>query len=257
MNRIQELFSSDSKPLLSVYFTAGFPHLDDTRILLRHLQQSGVSLVEIGMPFSDPLADGPVIQRSSQVALRNGMTLELLFEQLQDMRKEIRMPVLLMGYLNPVLQFGMERFVRMAAETGVDGVILPDLPLDVYEAEYAEMFRAASLDLIFLVTPETEPERLQKIDEWSTAFIYAVSSSSTTGKNTNMDSQQDYFKRLGSGHLGHPVMVGFGIRDRQTFVTATRYARGAIIGTAFIQAIENSPDLGRSVHEFISSILQP
>lgn len=257
MNRIQEILSADSKPLLSVYFTAGFPHRDDTMILLKQLQQSGVSLVEIGMPFSDPLADGPVIQHSSQVALRNGMTLELLFEQLKDMRKEIRIPVLLMGYLNPVLQFGMDQFVRMAAETGVDGVILPDLPLEVYETEYAEMFRAASLDLVFLVTPETEAERLQRIDEWSTAFIYAVSSSSTTGKNTNLDAQQDYFKRLSDGHLRHPVMVGFGIRDHETFRAATRYARGAIIGTAFIQAIENSPDLGHSVHEFICSILQP
>lgn len=257
MSRIQNVLATSEKPLLSVYFTAGYPNCNDTLPILEYLQEAGVSMVEVGMPFSDPLADGPVIQHSSQVALQNGMTLDVLFDQLSDLRQGIQIPVVLMGYLNPVLQYGIERFVQKAVEVGIDGVILPDLPLDEFEAEYADLFKASGLDFIFLVTPETAADRLHRIDALSTAFIYAVSSSSTTGKNTNVISQQDYFKRLRDQGLTHPVMVGFGIRDKDTFEAATAYARGAIIGTAFIQAIEKDQPLKQAVQDFMASIIHP
>lgn len=208
------------------------------------------------MPFSDPLADGPVIQDSSTRALKNGMSLHKLFEQLKGFRNSIQVPVVLMGYLNPVLTFGIEAFCAKCAEVGVDGVIVPDLPMAEYEQEYRSVFEQYNLHLIFLVTPETSDERIHKIDGLSKGFLYAVSSSSTTGKDKDMKDQQAYFKRLESLKLKNPVLIGFGIKDKVTFEAATAHANGAIIGTAFIRAIENSHNIDETVKTFISGIIQ-
>lgn len=237
MNRIDQLFQEKKDRILNLYFTAGFPTRDDTLSILRSLQRHGADMAEVGMPFSDSLADGPVIQQSNGTALSNGMSIALLFEQLKDMRKEIQMPVILMGSLNPVMQFGMESFLRACSETGIDGVILPDLPLQEYESHYAAAFDKYGIYPVFLVTPETSDDRLRKIDSLSRGFIYAVSSSSTTGKAKNFDAQKTYFERLQEMQLKNPVLVGFGIRDKATFDAACADARGAVIGTAYIQLL--------------------
>ncbi|MBV8252856.1 MAG: tryptophan synthase subunit alpha [Chitinophaga sp.] len=253
-NRIDQLFASGKKNILNIYCTAGFPELNDTVTIMEALQENGVDIIELGMPFSDPLADGPVIQDSSTLALKNGMSLHKLFEQLEGFRSKIHLPVILMGYLNPVLRFGVEEFLQKCAETGVDGLILPDLPMAEYECEYKPLFEKYNLDLIFLVTPETSEARLRKIDELSKGFIYAVSSSSTTGKNKDMGNQEEYFARLKNMQLKNPVMIGFGIRDKATFDAAAAHANGAIIGTAFIKAIEKSADLKATVKDFVAGI---
>jgi tryptophan synthase alpha chain len=240
MSRIQELFQRKKNNILNVYCTAGFPALSSTLPVMKALQQSGADMIELGMPYSDPLADGPVIQASSTVALENGMTLATLFQQLKDFRKSIQLPVLLMGYMNPVLQYGFENFCRDAAATGVDGLILPDLPMYEFEKEYGRLIGKYNLDFVFLVTPETSTGRIQKLDALSTGFLYAVSSSSTTGKNTNLSDQVQYFARLKSMNLRNPVLIGFGIRDKESFSEACKYANGAIIGTAFIKAVEDA-----------------
>ncbi|MFI5123713.1 MAG: tryptophan synthase subunit alpha [Chitinophagales bacterium] len=240
MSRIQELFQRKKNNILNVYCTAGFPALDSTLPVMKALQQSGADMIELGMPYSDPLADGPVIQASSTVALENGMTLVTLFQQLKDFRNSVQLPVLLMGYMNPVLQYGFENFCRDAAATGVDGLILPDLPMYEFEKEYGPLIRKYKLDFVFLVTPETSPERIRKLDELSTGFLYAVSSSSTTGKNKNLSDQAQYFSRLKSMNLRNPVLIGFGIRDKKSFSEACDYANGAIIGTAFIKTLEDA-----------------
>ncbi len=240
MSRIQELFQRKKNNILNVYCTAGFPALNSTLPVMKALQQSGADMIELGMPYSDPLADGPVIQASSTVALENGMTLVTLFQQLKDFRNSVQLPVLLMGYMNPVLQYGFENFCRDAAATGVDGLILPDLPMYEFEKEYGPLIRKYKLDFVFLVTPETSSERIRKLDELSTGFLYAVSSSSTTGKNKNLSDQAQYFSRLKSMNLRNPVLIGFGIRDKESFSEACNYANGAIIGTAFIKALENA-----------------
>ncbi|RAJ87640.1 tryptophan synthase alpha chain [Chitinophaga dinghuensis] len=253
-NRIDQLFASGKKNILNIYCTAGFPELNDTVKVMEALQENGVDIIELGMPFSDPLADGPVIQDSSTRALQNGMSLHKLFEQLAGFRSKIHIPVILMGYLNPVLRFGVEEFLQKCAETGVDGLILPDLPMAEYERDYKPLFEKYNLDLIFLVTPETSEARLRKIDELSRGFIYAVSSSSTTGKNTDMGNQEAYFARLKNMQLKNPVMIGFGIRDKATFDAAAAHANGAIIGTAFIKAIENSTDLKATIKDFVAGV---
>lgn len=240
MSRIQELFQRKKNNILNVYCTAGFPALNSTLPVMKALQQSGADMIELGMPYSDPLADGPVIQASSTVALENGMTLVTLFQQLKDFRNSVQLPVLLMGYMNPVLQYGFENFCRDAAATGVDGLILPDLPMYEFEKEYGPLIRKYKLDFVFLVTPETSSERIRKLDELSTGFLYAVSSSSTTGKDKNLSDQAQYFSRLKSMNLRNPVLIGFGIRDKESFSGACNYANGAIIGTAFIKALENA-----------------
>ena len=240
MSRIQELFQRKKNNILSVYCTAGFPALNSALPVMKALQRSGADMIELGMPYSDPLADGPVIQASSTTALANGMTLARLFEQLKDFRNSVQLPVLLMGYMNPVLQYGFENFCRDAAATGIDGLILPDLPMYEFEKEYGPLIRKYKLDFVFLVTPETSAERIQKLDELSTGFLYAVSSSSTTGKNKNLSDQAQYFSRLKSMNLCNPVLIGFGIRDKESFSEACNYANGAIIGTAFIKALENA-----------------
>lgn len=252
-SRIQSLFSRKSERVLNVYCTAGYPQLDSTLRVMKALQRNGADIIELGMPYSDPLADGPVIQASGSKALANGMTIAVLFEQLKEMRKEIDVPVILMGYMNPVLQYGFEKFCSDAASLGVDGLILPDLPEYEFEHEYGAIIRRYGLDFIFLVTPETSDERIRKLDNLSSGFLYAVSSSATTGKDKDFNAVESYLERLKAMQLNNPVMVGFGIKDRTTFDAASRHANGAIIGTAFIQALNENVE--ESVSHFISSVL--
>lgn len=256
MSRISELFKKKNKKVLNVYCTAGYPRLDSTLEVLTALQDNGADLIELGMPYSDPLADGPVIQASSTKALENGMSLSVLFGQLKAMRPAIRVPVLLMGYMNPVLQYGFEKFCESAAGVGVDGLILPDLPIYEFETEYGPVMKKYGLDFIFLVTPETSPERILKVDSLSTGFLYAVSSSSTTGRNKEINDQQVYFERLEKMGLRNPVLVGFGIGDKASFEAACLHANGAIIGTAFIRALEKGKAVGAATHEFLDTILK-
>jgi tryptophan synthase alpha chain len=262
MNRIQELFQTKSSKILNVYCTAGYPHADSVLPVMKALQDNGVDIIELGMPYSDPLADGPVIQQSSAVALANGMTIEKLFGQLQGFRRSspsgdggIYIPVILMGYMNPVLQYGFEKFCKHAAALPIDGLIIPDLPEHEFETEYGPLMQRYGLNFIFLVTPETSEARIRKLDELSTGFLYAVSSSSTTGSDKNMNDVSAYLKRLKSYNLKNPVLVGFGIKDKQTFETACEHANGAIIGTAFIKALENANDVGKATAVFIKNII--
>ena len=253
-NRLNELFQKKKKEIINVYCTAGFPEKDSTLEVMRALQEAGADIIELGIPYSDPLADGPVIQASSSRALRNGMSIPLLLQQLKDFRREISIPVVLMGYLNPVLQYGFEKFCRDAAEVGIDALILPDLPMYEFEKEYRAVVERYGLQFIFLVTPETPAERIKKLDALSSGFIYAVSSSSTTGGNQDFSSAETYLKRLKELQLKNPFLVGFGIRDRKSFETACRYAPGAIIGTAYIQAIEQAGDIRSATTTFLNKI---
>jgi tryptophan synthase alpha chain len=255
MSRITGLFKIKKEKVLNIYCTAGYPHLNSTLKVMKALQDHGADMIELGMPYSDPLADGPVIQASSTVALQNGMTIKKLFEQLKGFRKEIHLPVLLMGYMNPVLQYGFEKFCTDAASVGLDGLILPDLPEYEYETEYGAVIKKYDLDFVFLVTPETSEERVRKLDQLSSGFLYAVSSSSTTGSNKNMDDVRKYLQRLQSLRLKNPLLVGFGIKDRQSFLDACRYTNGAIIGTAFIKALENCQDEDITVKQFLNTVV--
>lgn len=240
MNRLQQLFQHKKKDILSIYYTAGYPALDSALQIAQTLQESGADFLEIGFPYSDPVADGPVIQASSKQALDQGMTLHLLFEQLKDIRKTITIPILLMGYVNPVLQFGVANFCKACAEVGVDGCIIPDLPMYEYEELYKDEFEKNGLSNIFLVTPQTSEERIRKIDGLSNAFIYLLSSSATTGKNLDVSaSATAYFSRIKAMELKNPLMIGFGISDKQTFDAANEYASGAIIGSAFVKCLAN------------------
>jgi tryptophan synthase alpha chain len=254
-NRIDQLFANKKQGVLNIYCTAGYPQLNDTVPVMTALQAAGVDLIELGMPFSDPLADGPVIQDSSTQALKNGMSVHKLFEQLEGVRKTVHVPVVLMGYFNPVFQFGVEAFCERCAAVGVDGIIVPDLPMWEYETEYKPIFEKYNVHLIFLVTPETSDARMRKIDGLSKGFVYAVSSSSTTGKDKNMNDQQSYFQRLKDLKLNNPVLIGFGIKDKATFDNACLYSNGAIIGTAFIKALEHSTNIDSTVKEFIGSVI--
>src|SRR5215831_13315562 len=226
MSKIGELFHRKRNNILSVYCTAGYPELDDTMKVLKSLQNSGADMIEIGMPYSDPLADGPVIQHSGGIAIANGMTIAKLFDQLKNLKKEIHVPVVLMGYMNPVLQYDFRKFCAKAATAGVDGLILPDLPMYEFETEYKAVIKKNGLDFIFLVTPETSVERIRKLDELSSGFLYAVSSSSTTGANKNMTDVKAYLQRIQSLKLRNPVLVGFGIKDKESFIDACQYANG-------------------------------
>lgn len=255
MSRIKELFKQKSDRVLNVYCTAGYPQLNSTLEVMNALQANGADLIELGMPYSDPLADGPVIQNSSLVALANGMTIEVLFTQLKDARKEINVPIILMGYMNPVLQYGFERFCKEASAVGVDGLILPDLPEYEFETEYGAIIKANGLDFIFLVTPETSDERIKKLDSLSTGFLYAVSSSSTTGSDKNMTDVNAYLQKLKAMQLKNPVLVGFGIKDKQTFDTACAHANGAIIGTAYIKALEGTDDVEKTTKAFLKTVV--
>jgi len=252
MNRIDKKFQEDKK-LLSIYFSAGHPNLEDTVPILKKLQAAGVDMVEIGLPFSDPLADGPTIQESSTKALRNGMTTEKLFSQLENIREHIDIPLVLMGYFNPMMQYGIEKFCQRCEAIGIDGLIIPDLPVDVYHEEYKTLFDAHGLYNMFLITPQTPEERIRYIDEVSNGFIYMVSSASVTGaKNTFGQTQTDYFDRIAKMGLSTPTVVGFGISNAETYTAATTHSKGAIIGSAFIQFLENEGI--EKINQFISSI---
>jgi len=255
MTRIEELFKKKQTKILNVYCTAGFPQLEDTLTVMRALEKEGADVIELGMPYSDPLADGPVIQHSSTIALQNGMTIKKLFEQLLDFRKEISIPVLLMGYMNPILQYGFEKFCAEASAVGIDGLILPDLPEHEFETEYGAIIKKHELNFVFLVTPETSEERVKRLDALSSGFLYAVSSSSTTGKDKNMNDVKVYLQKLKNLKLKNPVFVGFGIKDKQTFETACENANGAFIGTAFIKALENDNDVERATKKFVNEII--
>lgn len=252
MNRINKLFQ-EKKNILSIYYTAGYPNLGDTVAIAEELERSGADLLEIGFPYSDPVADGPVIQASSKASLDAGMTLKLLFEQLKDLRKTVSIPVLLMGYVNPLLQYGVANFCKSCAEVGVDGCIVPDLPMAEYEEFYEKDFKQYDLTNIFLVTPQTAPERIQKIDSLSNGFIYLLSSSATTGQNLQVsEGTEAYFSRIAALKLKNPTMIGFGISSKETFDKACQYANGAIIGTAFVKNLK-ADDVSGSVKEFMKT----
>ena len=259
-NRITDLFANKRERLLNVYFTAGFPNLNDTTTVLRGLQTAGVDLVEIGMPYSDPVADGETIQHSNEKALANGMSLKTLFAQLADCRKgrsgaPVTVPILLMGYINPVLQFGVENFCRSCQEVGVDGVILPDLPLDLFLDEYASVFREYGILNVHLITPQTSESRIRLIDEASDGFIYMVSSASITGSVKGVsDTMRTYFERIQAMNLRNPRLIGFGINNHETFDMASQYANGAIVGSAFIRHLEQEGISPESIRQFVKTI---
>lgn len=254
-NRIDRLFKGKKQNVLAVFYTAGFPKLSDTVEIAKHLEKAGAEIIEIGIPFSDPVADGPTIQASSKVALDNGMNVKLLLEQITEIRKEVQLPIILMGYLNPVLQYGIEKFCRDAAACGVDGLILPDLPLDEFTAEYRELTTSLGLDVIFLLSPTTSDDRIRIIDQASGGFVYAVSSSSTTGsKQEFSDAQKNYFQKLKAMKLKNPVMIGFGIADRSTFASACETAAGAIVGSAFINLLKESDNFEQDIHDFVKNL---
>ena len=235
MNRINQKLQEDHK-LLSIYFTAGYPDFDNTEKIIVDLEKNGVDFIEIGLPFSDPLADGPTIQESSTKALKSGMTTSKLFQQLENIREKVEIPLIIMGYFNPILQFGVEEFCKKCQETGIDGLIIPDLPVDVYHEKYQKLFEKYGLRNIFLITPQTSDERIKFIDSVSNAFIYMVSSASVTGSTSGFGEEtKSYFKRINDLDLKNPQIVGFGIKDKETFDQATQYAKGAIIGSAFIK----------------------
>ena len=257
-NRINQLFETKKENILSVYFTAGFPKLNDTVKIIQELEKNRVDLIEIGIPFSDPTADGPTIQRSSELALKNGMNVKLLFEQLKEIREAVKIPLVLMGYFNPVLQFGVEKFCQKCKETGIDGTILPDLPLNEFEENYQEMFAENQLHNILLITPQTSEKRIRQIDEASDGFIYMVSSSSTTGAGKKVeDFHQDYFERIRNMNLKNPRLIGFGISDNSTFVNACKYANGAIIGSAFVNSFNENLTIEKSISSFVNQMLSP
>ena len=255
MSRLSELFKKQNERVLNVYCSAGFPQLNSTLKVMESLQDNGANIIELGMPYSDPLADGEVIQSSGNVAIANGMTIDTLFEQLTAMRKTIHIPVVLMGYMNPILQYGFETFCKKAKEVGVDGLILPDLPLFEFENIYGKMIQDNNLDFVFLVTPETPEDRLRKLDALSTGFLYAVSSSATTGKDKDFSKVALYLQKLQAMQLKNPVLVGFGIKDKETFNAVCAYSNGAIIGSAYINALSKGTDVEATTAEFLTSVL--
>jgi tryptophan synthase alpha chain len=255
MSRLQQLFETKREKVLNIYCTAGFPRIDSTLEVMQAVQDAGADIIELGIPYSDPLADGPVIQASGSTAIANGMTLTTLFNHLKNFRTSIHIPVILMGYLNPVLQFGFEKFCAAAAAVGIDGLILPDLPLYEWQTEYKGVIERHGLDFIFLITPETSEARIRKLDEASTGFLYAVSSSSTTGLDKDFSAAESYLKRLKGMGLKNPLLVGFGIKDKQSFETACRYANGAIIGSAYINALGNGTPVRQATQVFLNPIL--
>jgi tryptophan synthase alpha chain len=254
-NRITELFAAKNKDILSVFYTAGFPNQNDTAAIAVQLEAAGVDMIEIGIPFSDPIADGPTIQDSNKMALDQGMNVGLLLNQIRELRPQINMPIVLMGYLNPVMQYGIERFCKEASQAGVDGLILPDLPLDEYVKHYKELTDSLNLSISFLISPTTSEARIRQIDSLSTGFIYAVSSSSTTGARSEFSAdQQLYFKKLQAMNLQHPFLIGFGISNHTTYAQACEHGAGAIVGSSFITCLKNSKELKTDIHQFVQSL---
>ena len=253
MNRIKNLFQSKKK-ILNIYLTAGYPKLDDTVEIVKELEKAGVDMVEIGMPFSDPLADGPVIQNSSNIALKNGITLNRIFDQIEEIRKSSNIPITMMGYFNQLLRYGEDAFFEKAVQSGVDGLIIPDLPVEIYKETYQKKVETLGLDMIFLISPQTENERIRLLDEASSGFLYVVSSASTTGKISNMEQEKSYFDRIRKMGLKNPLLIGFGISDKKSYDTACYYASGAIIGSAFIRALDKHDNIRQSVQKFIKTI---
>lgn len=254
MSRLKKLFQEKKQNVLSVFYTAGFPKRDDTASIARHLQAAGADIIEIGIPFSDPVADGPTIQASNKIALDNGMTVKLLLEQVKEIRKSVTMPIVLMGYLNPVLQYGFEKFCNDAAAASVDGLILPDMPLDEFN-EHRALTTSLGLDVIFLISPTTSAERIAVIDGLSSGFVYAVSSSSTTGAKKGFTSEQEeYFQKLKDAGLKNPFLIGFGISDRETFSKASQFSSGAIVGSAFINLLKESNNFESDIAQFVRSL---
>jgi tryptophan synthase alpha chain len=267
MNRINNLFQTRPGQILSVFFTAGYPTLNSTVEIVKALAKAGADMIEIGMPFSDPMADGPVIQKSSDVALKQGMNMKLLFNQLKDIRKETDIPLLLMGYLNPVVHYGIEKFCDECGKTGIDGIILPDLPLEVFledsgkvldsqaNGSLQDLFVKHNLHNIFLISPQTHADRIREIDRNSNGFLYMVSSSSTTGVKSGFDPvQQSYFERIRTMKLKNPRLIGFGISDHASFSNACEYAKGAIIGSAFVKMLGTSGNLNEAISKFVQEI---
>jgi len=255
MTRIEELFSNKQKDICNIYFTAGFPNLNDTEKIILTLEKAGADMVEIGMPYSDPLADGETIQQSGSVALENGMTLQILFEQIESVRQKSEIPLVMMGYFNQVIQYGEEAFFKKCKEVGVDGLILPDLPAAIYEADYQELMKENNLNNIFLITPQTPDERIVYLDSLSSGFVYMVADASVTGKQKDIsNSQIAYFERIEKMNLTNPRLIGFGISDHQSFSAACAHASGAIIGSAFIRALEKSENIEETIYNFIGMI---
>ncbi len=254
MNRIENLFQT-KKNILNIYLTAGFPRLDDTVMIVKELEKAGVDMVEIGMPFSDPLADGPVIQHSSTQAIQNGINPELIFSQVKAIRESVRIPIILMGYVNQLMRYGEDSFFEKAVDSGVDGLIIPDLPVEIYVEKYQKTMEQLGLDMIFLISPQTSKRRIKLFDAVSKGFLYVVSDASTTGKITVMQQKQkDYFERIHQMDLKNPLLIGFGISDKKSYETACRYASGAIIGSAFIRALEDGHAIRESICQFVKSI---
>jgi tryptophan synthase alpha chain len=256
MNRIQYLFNTKKERVLSIYFTAGFPELEDTLPIMEAIQAGGADIIEIGVPYSDPIADGPTIQDSNLIALENGMSLKKLFDQLKGFRAKIHLPVVLMGYLNPIMQYGMEAFCKKCKEVGVDGLILPDLPMQQYQDEFKELFEEYGLFNTFLISPQTSEKRIREIDQNSNGFIYMVSAHSITGARTGISEEQiAYFERVKAMNLKNPRLIGFGISDSETFTTASNYSNGAIIGSAFIKKVKDAKNLSEDIQEYIQSVI--
>jgi tryptophan synthase alpha chain len=256
MNRIDYLFQTKKERVLSIYVTAGFPNLENTLPVMEAIQAAGADIIELGIPYSDPIADGPTIQESNTRALENGMSIKILFSQLLGFRSKIHVPVILMGYLNPIIQFGVEEFCKKCKEVGIDGLILPDLPMSQYLEEYKALFEEYGLFISFLISPQTSEKRIREVDENSNGFIYMVSSHAITGAKTAISKEQEeYFERVAKMNLTHPRLIGFGISDAATFQLASQYCQGAIIGSAFIKHIANSTDLKQDIQNFIQGVL--
>jgi len=254
MNRLNQLFNKRKDNLLSIYFTAGYPELNTTLDIVESLEKAGVDFIELGFPYSDPVADGPTIQHSSEKALESGMNLHLLFDQLKDLRKRVTIPILLMGYFNPIVQYGVEAFCKKAVEVGVDGIIVPDLPIYEYETLYSKFFIDNNLSNIFMVTPQTSEDRIRKIDDLSNSFIYLLSSSTITGVNLQVSANiEDYYKRVKALQLKNPTIIGFGITDNKSFSKACEYASGAIVGTAFVKHLATEGYMDK-IPEFVKAI---
>ncbi|GAB3646259.1 tryptophan synthase subunit alpha [Echinicola sediminis] len=257
MNRIDQLFKDKKGNILSIYFTAGFPQLEDTLPIMEAIEAAGADIIEIGMPYSDPVADGPTIQESNKVALDNGMNMKKMFSQLEGMREKVNIPVVLMGYLNPIIQYGIEAFCKKCYEVGVDGLIVPDLPIQQYQEDYKALFDQYELRNTFLISPQTSVERIREIDQQSDGFIYMVSSHSITGAKTGISDQQiDYFERVKAMDLENPRLIGFGISDHDTFSKASSYSNGAIIGSAFIKVLREAKDLQQDIKTYIQAVKQ-